>query len=146
MIKQHIDINPSEQKLKEKLEMRVSRLNGLSLFTKKPIKQGETIFVMEGDVLDHPTQTSVQIGHDEHIEDNNARYLNHNCHPTARVDQKKHALIAARDLKEGDEINFDYRTNETKMAVPFKCHCCNQMICGKTAQKETKPKMSRSRP
>lgn len=106
-------------------------LEGKGVFTLRNIKAGDVIFQMTGRIVDKPTQTSVQVGDHQHIEDNLAKYLNHACEPSAAVRQEQRALVALRDLKPGEEITFDYNKNEAKMAVPFKCRCCGKQICGK---------------
>ena len=39
------------------------------------------------------------------------------------------SVVALRDLAEGDEIHFDYQSNELPMACPFECD--GVVICGK---------------
>ncbi|HEU5280641.1 MAG TPA: SET domain-containing protein-lysine N-methyltransferase [Gammaproteobacteria bacterium] len=111
-----------------------SGLQGQGVFTLRPIKADDVIFEMKGKMVDAPTQTSVQVGDKQHIEDNLAKYLNHHCEASARVDREKKALVALRNLNPGDEITFDYRKNEDKMAVPFMCGCCGKRICGKSGK------------
>jgi len=106
-------------------------IQGLGVFTTEPVKKGQTIFVMQGEVIHQPTRTSVQIGEKKHIEDELAGFLNHNCQPTAKVDRDRHSFVSLRDLKEGDEITFNYNANEDHLAAPFKCHCCQEKIQGK---------------
>jgi SET domain-containing protein len=111
-----------------------SGLEGQGVFTLRPIKAGAVIFEMKGKIVDAPTQTSVQVGEKKHIEDNLAKFLNHHCSASAMVDREKKALVALRNLNPGDEITFDYRKNEDKMAVPFMCGCCGKLICGKSGK------------
>lgn len=123
-----------------------SGLQGQGVFTLRPIKAGAVIFEMQGRMVDAPTQTSVQVGDKKHIEDNLAKFLNHHCAASAMVDRAKKALVALRDLNPGDEITFDYRKNEDKMAAPFMCRCCGKFICGKSGkQADNKKSVTSSR-
>lgn len=106
---------------------------GSGVFTRKPLSSGQVIFNLTGNIIAKPTQTSVQIGDKQHIEDVIAQYLNHNCEPNAEVDREKRAIIAIRNIKSDEEITFDYRKNEDRMATPFICRCCGKFICGKPA-------------
>lgn len=108
-------------------------IQGRGVFTTRKINKNTIIFKMHGDFIDKPTQTSVQIGDNLHIEDELAGKLNHSCNPTAKVDRSLHALISLRDIEENEEITFDYRVNEDKLAVPFMCQCCGKLIRGKKA-------------
>lgn len=111
-------------------------LEGVGVFTKKPIKAGETIFIMSGKIISEPTQTSVQIGQHQHIEDPLAKFLNHHCSASAEVLRESRALVALRDLQAGEEITFNYAKNEDKMAVPFVCRCCARNIEGARPERE----------
>jgi hypothetical protein len=98
------------------------------------LKQGAVVHTLSGDLVKEPTRTSIQIGK-EHIEDPVGAYVNHSCSPSCKVSQVSNgswALIALQYLSKGDWITFDYRVNETKMASPFICHCCNVWIRGQT--------------
>lgn len=113
-----------------------SGLEGVGVFTCKPIKAGEMIFMMSGEVITAPTQTSVQIGENQHIEDPLAKYLNHHCSPSARVVRDQRLVVALRDLQFGEEITFDYTQNEDKMAAPFVCRCCARKVEGARRERE----------
>jgi len=39
-------------------------------------------------------------------------------------------LVALRNIKSGDEITFNYESNEEELAVPFKCDCHGRLIVG----------------
>lgn len=111
-------------------------LAGSGVFTCKPIKAGEILFVMSGKLISSPTQTSVQIGDNQHIEDPLAKYLNHHCSPSAKVVREQRAVVALRDLQFGEEITFDYTQNEDKMAAPFVCRCCARKVEGAWRERE----------
>lgn len=108
-------------------------IEGCGVFVTENIKKGQVIFKMKGEIIKHPTRTSVQIGKNEHIEDEIAGRVNHNCHPNAKVNRKTQSFVSLRNIKKGEEITFNYNDNEDLMATPFICHCCNKLIAGKKA-------------
>lgn len=108
-------------------------IEGRGVFAGQAVNKNTIIFKMHGDFLVSPTQTSVQIGENMHIEDEIAGLVNHSCNPTARVDRQHHAFVSLRDIKENEEITFDYTMNEDKLAAPFICKCCGQVINGKSS-------------
>jgi len=106
-------------------------IEGHGVFAIEPINNNTIIFKMHGDFIDHPTQTSVQVGAKIHIEDSLAGLLNHSCTPSAKIDRQRHAVVSVHEIKKNEEITFNYSTNEDKLAVPFICRCCGKMISGK---------------
>lgn len=116
--------------LHDNFETRVG-IQGVGVFLKSPVKKGEVLFKLEGDIIDHPTRTSVQIGEHLHIEDKLAGHLNHHCTPNARVNRQTREFISLRDMKAGEEMMFDYNQNEDSLASPFECVCCGKRIAGK---------------
>ena len=104
-----------------------------SVIATKPIAQDETILFIDGRLTDRPSRYSVQISETEHIDlDEQAlidatpsrylwRYLNHHCQPNARLDGRY--LRANKNINVGDEVTFNYNTNEYEMASPFPCWC-----------------------
>jgi len=97
------------------------------------IDPGEWLLTIEGELVSAPCRYSVQVGPDEHIappaalirpDGNDAylwRFLNHSCNPNAIIVRR--VLIAIRAIAAGEEITFDYNTNEYAMASPFNCRC-----------------------
>ena len=104
----------------------------------------EVIFDMEGVVTNRPDRHSVQVGPGLHLHTDGPAmeasgrcrypwmYTNHSCAPNARVMDRK--VVALRGIRAGEEITFDYDTNEYDMASPFECHCedvsCRGLIRG----------------
>lgn len=115
-------------------------IHGVGVFTTTSVKSGETLFKLKGPIIENPTRTSVQIGKNKHIEDKLAGFMNHNCHPSAKVDRKTQSFVSLKDLKSGEEITFNYNKNEDFLANPFTCECCNKFICGKTVEEPEKVK------
>lgn len=93
------------------------------------VLSGTVIYELTGSVLESPTRTSIQIGPNEHIEDDLGQYVNHSCDPSVKVVKNK--LICLKDINDGDSITFDYNVSETEMSNPFVCHCCDKLISGK---------------
>ena len=93
------------------------------------VLSGTVIYELTGTVLESPTRTSIQIGSNEHIEDDLGQYVNHSCEPSVKVVYNK--LICLKDINNGDSITFNYNVSETEMSNPFVCHCCGKLISGK---------------
>lgn len=106
-------------------------IQGTGVFVTKNIKKGKVLFKMKGEILHSPTQTSVQIGKNKHIEDAIGGHVNHSCAPNAKVNRRNKTFISLRDIAKGEEIIFDYNKNEDHLAVPFACKCCGKMIRGR---------------
>lgn len=101
----------------------------LGLFASTDILSGEVIFKLEGEIIDKPTRTSLQIGVNEHIEDKRIAFTNHCCTPTAFAYDGY--LISKRDIKAGEEITIDYNLTEEIVTHSFICNCCGRIITGK---------------
>jgi D-alanine-D-alanine ligase len=122
------------------------------------IAAGERIVRLAGQELATPTRTSVQIGIGRHIDSwgtdpsvpgNVFRYLNHSCAANARM--RGLDLIAVRPIAAGEQVTFDYDSNEWDMISPFPCACgaahCRGLIRGyrhldATARKRLEPVIS----
>src|SRR5882672_250326 len=101
----------------------------------RPFSEGERILSIEGELVAQPSQHSIQVDEDRHVEIPEDelkdlervfdaypwRFLNHSCAPSARVEGRQ--LLAVRSLTPWDEITFDYNTTESEMATPFRCRC-----------------------
>lgn len=114
---------------------------------------GATVMRLEGRATDVPTRYSVQLGPAEHLDpfdllDEQARlqwrgwmFLNHSCEPNAVI--RDRALVALRDIVEGEGITFDYNATEWDMAEPFACHCgsprCVGVVRGARHRPPTRP-------
>jgi hypothetical protein len=77
--------------------------------SKKSFQKDETICEMVGITDGVKRWTSVQIDIDRHIELNSELvYMNHSCDPSVRIDTKNLRIVANRDIRIGDELNFFY--------------------------------------
>lgn len=103
------------------------------LITTVEVQRDAQILEIYGDVTTTPTRYSVQVGRGQHIEPHAPevmntdplryawRFLNHACQPNTRL--RGRTLIATRDLAQGEELTFNYNSNEFEMAEPFRCWC-----------------------
>jgi len=92
-------------------------VNGKGLFATKAYAKNELVYVLSGEIFDHPTRESIHIGNNKHIYDLHGMYINHSFDPTIYIDGLN--VVAKRDLKKGDELMFNYNESEINMACPF---------------------------
>lgn len=105
----------------------------LTVVASETISRGQTILMIEGAETKTPSIFSVQIDDDTHIDlDDPAlvetyperylwRFLNHHCRPNAYLRGRQ--LVAREHINIGDEVTFNYNSNEYDMANPFECLC-----------------------
>lgn len=91
----------------------------------KPIRAGEVIFYLSGEIVGHPTKYTIQLDETRHVVTANGLWksMNHACEPNVRIDVTTREMIAIRDLAPGEELTFNYNTTEWDMASPFGCGC-----------------------
>ena len=103
------------------------------------IPSGSFITDLWGPVFDSPTAHTVHIDKEKHVEPRGPMMrFNHSCQPNSKfVYEKRQAtfldldsndevfwyVVATRDIKEGENITFDYNTTEYAMAEVFQCMC-----------------------
>lgn len=104
------------------------------------ISAGSFLTDLWGPVLDAPHSHTVQVGINKHVDPQGTvpAFLNHSCQPNAKFVYTRRGvsysdlegnyevfwyLISIRDIKEGEDITFDYNTTEYEMAAAFKCEC-----------------------
>ncbi len=116
----------------------VSRRGHRAVLAAVDVPAGGVVLRLDGDVVDRPSRYSVQLGADRHLDvhegvDPDAeparyawRFLNHSCEPNGVLHER--LLIAPRAIRRGDEVTFDYETNEWDMHEPFAC-CCGAASC-----------------
>lgn len=90
-----------------------------------PFSKGEAIFYLSGEIIDHPTKYTIQLGANRHVLtlDSLWKCMNHGCTPNVRIDVDKREMVAARDIAAGEELNFNYNTTEWSMTSAFPCGC-----------------------
>ncbi len=109
------------------LEVKESSIHGKGIFTKIDIPEDEIILVIEGEVIDgnecerrEEEEDNVYIfwNGDNYIDTTKnelIRHLNHICDPNCYVDDRdEHTLflIAAKNIKAGEELTIDYDYEE----------------------------------
>jgi len=61
-------------------------------------------------------------------------YFNHSCQPTTRINWSRLTFDALRDLREGEEITWNYLTTEYDLlqdSEDFDCRCESQNCLGR---------------
>jgi uncharacterized protein len=123
---------------------------GLGLFATKPIKKGTRIIRYFGPLLDCDKEEDDAVENkylfqltnrwtiDGSVRENVARYINHGCRPNAESDVKprkrKVFIRAIKNIKPGEEINYDYGTEYFKEFIkPIGCKCA---ACEKKREKK----------
>lgn len=93
------------------------RVGGNATFTSDPIKKGEIVKVLTGKIGKCRSRETIEIGPNEHIYDGYGAYMNHSSNPSVKIEGRN--VVAIRDIKADEEINFDYRKNESAISYPF---------------------------
>lgn len=121
------------------LEIRMTADKGRGLFAAAPIRRGDLIVEMAGQVYstdDMPEDgLAMQIGEDlwlvspgESIDD----CSNHSCDPNAGFLGGSPALFALRDIAVNEEICWDYSTSIAEPTWSLECRCgamnCRRLI------------------
>ncbi len=73
---------------------------------------------------------------------NTARFINHSCDPNCEteIDNGKIWIIAIRDIKEGEEINYDYGY-DLEDFENHPCKCNSKNCVGYIVAEEDRPKL-----
>lgn len=100
-----------------------------------PIAKNEMIVNVHGKLSSLPDKYSIQVGDGKHItpldledEDSLWAFTNHSCEPNAFFDLEEMSFKALKNIKEGEEITYDYETTEETISNPFQC-ACNSTKC-----------------
>lgn len=126
--------------MKQNVAVRSSKI-GRGVFAGRNFSPGELILVIKGKKFKwgdpiHFTDSGdylIQTGHKSYImPDSPGIYLNHSCKPNAGI-HKNRRLIAITEIKEGQEITFDYSTTMDENFWTLDC-LCNEEGCRKYIQ------------
>ena len=123
----------------EGIEVRPTQ-HGHGVFTTRAHQRGERVMATTGVRLNHQTEHTIQISLQQHLEPRfPVRLINHSCTPNLGVKTTIHGLpdfYALRDLRAGEELNFDYAMTElmhvprTDQALEFSLECyCGEPGC-----------------
>ena len=109
---------------------------GLGLFASQNIKKGDYIIEYTGERItsaeaeNRLTKYLFEIDDDYTIDGaartNTARYINHLCRPNveAEIENGQIKFYALRDIKEGEELGYDYgKEYVDEFIAPFGCKC-----------------------
>ena len=109
------------------------------VFAREDISQDSVIFCLRGSITTRPSKYTIQLGSNRHLNFPRIRkadedldycwqYLNHNCEPNGYINTAELTFRALKNIKQGEEITFNYLTTESRMAVPFNC-ICGSLVC-----------------
>ena len=112
---------------------------GLGLFATAPFKQGAFIIAYRGRLIPNAQAAKLEARGSRYLYEINsrwtidgssrrniARYANHSCRPNAESDVVKRNVIlrAIKNIKEGDEITYDYGPEYFEIFLkPAGCKC-----------------------
>ena len=89
---------------------------GMGAFAGRAFRKGERVLRPTGELIDHQTMYSIQVGYNLHLNVGApAMYLNHSCEPNLGVKSDPDGwpvFYALRDLEKDEEITFDYAMTE----------------------------------
>ncbi len=113
---------------------------GLGIFANRQIVKDEIIFIFGGRIIDFQETKRrgrwecmpIQIEYNQYIDTlPPGVFINHSCDPNAGIRDDKN-LVALRDIREGDEIRFDYSTTMEENSFTMECLCrtsnCRHMV------------------
>ena len=98
---------------------------GLYLEARRPMSRGEVVFQLEGREVSEPNQHTIQLEEGLHYGESKGIWhlIQHACIPNLRFDIGELAMIAVREIKVGEELNYNYNTSEWSLSAPFSCAC-----------------------
>lgn len=109
---------------------------GRGVFAVAPVPKGKSLLKIEGERLNFEEQfqtgneaNAVQIGEDLYINpESPGLYLNHSCDPNCYIDSELW-LVAARHIKAGEQLLFDYSTSMLERDWEMKGCQCGSVLC-----------------
>ena len=104
------------------------------VIAKEDIVKDSVILYLKGTISTRPTKYTIQLDRNKHLTfpavrkgaddlDYCWQYLNHSCEPNGYINAAERTLRAARNIRRGEELTFNYLTTESEMAAPFNCTC-----------------------
>jgi hypothetical protein len=105
---------------------------GVGVFAPREYGPREVIGPLRGRECERPSQYSIQVGVDRHLElaDEDPsglsfRYLNHSCDPNAYIEIHERVVRAVGPIAAGEEVTIDYLATEWQLSRPFDCRCAS---------------------
>ncbi len=125
------------------LFLKRSSINGSGLHTKKPLRSGEKVGLIHGEIeiirewtpfLSKISPNWIGIGRYSWINTKNSpfRYINHSCSPNTYIVGKR-TVVALKNIAANEEVTMDYSFTEADpgWSIP-KCNCgskqCRRVI------------------
>lgn len=122
-------------KFSPKLEVRDTKKYGKGVFAAEDIKKGRIIYVLGGERVDgmdliekvnsdnENIDDPFQVGKRTYIDlDETSRTFNHSCDPSTGI-RKTSEMFALRDIKEGEELTYNYSLTIAPTEWRMKCRC-----------------------
>lgn len=117
----------------KKVYVSESAIAGKGIFAGEDIKKGQKIFYLSCKVMNRKLKSAKEsqrfanwVGMSEkkwlNTNPTKFRYLNHSCEPNAAIVGTK-TLIALKDIKENEEILFDYSMTDVDEFWKMECKC-----------------------
>lgn len=91
--------------------------------TARPVRAGEVVCVLPPVYTQFRGRHTIELAPERHqaytgdIDD----YIEHSCAPNLALDFKREAFVALCDIREGEEVFWNYLTAEWEMESPFRC-------------------------
>jgi hypothetical protein len=100
---------------------------GTRVMCTRPIGQGDVLHALVGRLVGVPDRYSVQLGPGLHLAPDGAAWalINHACVPNVYIDFLSWQLRAARAIRPGEELGWNYHTTEWELSCPFECMCAS---------------------
>lgn len=126
---------PASERFSEEASIELRDKDGYKgVFAKETITADSVIFYLKGTMSSSPTKYTIQLSRHRHLSFPTIRkiddeldycwqYLNHSCEPNGYINAVDRTFRALREITADEEINFNYLTTESVMAVPFTCNC-----------------------
>ena len=137
-IKQTTERQPATTRL-PRIRRRKSKLHGFGVFALEPINKNKRIIDYAGELITNKQSEAREDRYlrsgciwvfrvnrawsrDAHVDGNVARFINHSCKPNCWVDvvDKTIWIRAARNIRPGEELTYDYNTEGDK-TIPCRC-------------------------
>jgi len=122
-----------------KIRRRRSKLHGYGVFAREPINKNRRIIDYAGELITNEQSKAREDRYlrkgriwvfrvnrywnrDANVDGNTARFINHSCRPNCWVDVVDRTIWirAARNIKAGEELTYDYNTEGDKTIL---CRC-----------------------
>ncbi len=117
------------------LEVRSTGRYGKGVFAEADIAKGRVIHILGGDTMtchdlvqrvnsgQERIDDPLQVGRRTYIDlDEFSRSFNHSCDPNTGI-RKRSELFALRDIRQGEEITYDYSATIAPTVWQMECHC-----------------------